>query len=262
MQNPMIVYFSFDDGLTKTYYQLYEKIFIDRKRTNPNLSPYRMTMFVSHENTDYQLVSQLYNLGFELASHTANHRDLRQLKNGKVRKEIVEQVMNLNQLGGVPVEDVVGFRAPYLSFHKDVLYPILKSEGFLYDASSTKLKPKRPTFDNGIWHVPMNVYYGNSKGNKYKCAMLDGCRPKNEKDTYKLIKQNFEKHYKKRVPFGINMHASLFSGWNYTLNAMHSFLDYLDDKDDVWVVPIHTMLKWFADSPPASKLHSYSQFVK
>ena len=256
----MIVYFSFDDAVHLQYYKIYESLFIDRRRTNPNLSPYRMTMFVSHEYTDYHLLSLLHNLGHEAACHTVNHINLPELKRKrKMKKEVGDQVKNINKLAGVPSGEIRGFRAPFLSFTTS-LYPILKRYGLHYDSSQTALKPTKPVYNDyyGMWKVPMCVYYLNG----IPCAMLDGCRPENEEVAFKFIWTSFQRHYVKKIPFGINMHAALFLGWDFTLTAMHTFLDRLDEMDDVWVVPMYKMIQWMETPTTLSGIHTFPPFVR
>ena len=256
----MIVYFSFDDDVSFQYYKMYESLFIDRRRTNPNLSPYRMTMFVSHEYTDYHLLSLLHNLGHEAACHTVNHIDLRQATTEQIAVEIGDQVKNINELVGVPSGEVRGFRAPFLSFTGRV-YPILKEFGLLYDSSVTTKTPQNPTYNiygYGIWNVPMSVFYINGR----YCAMFDGCRPKNEKVAFRSLWRNFKRHRSQKIPFGINMHAALFLGWDFTLTAMHKFLDRLDEMDDVWVVPMYKMIQWMENPTPLGQIHTFPPFVR
>jgi len=71
---PQIVLLSFDDAVLPEFEQLYEKLFDDGRRKNPNGCPITTTFYVTHEGTDYGLVNRLYAVGHEMASHSVTHR--------------------------------------------------------------------------------------------------------------------------------------------------------------------------------------------
>lgn len=67
---PQIVLLTFDDAVNTLNFALYEQIFGNNTRKNPNGCPIRSTFYVSHEWTDYAMVQNLYADGHEMASHT------------------------------------------------------------------------------------------------------------------------------------------------------------------------------------------------
>ena len=72
---PQIVMISFDDGVRVIDYEsYYSPVFSGRK--NPNGCPIVLTLFASHNYTDYALVEELYYThGYEMADHSVTHRE-------------------------------------------------------------------------------------------------------------------------------------------------------------------------------------------
>ena len=278
----MLVYFSFDDGVTITYYQLYKTLFTNDTRRNPNGCNIRATFYNSHDNTDYNLLSKLYLDGHEFASHTVNHNSLGGKSIQHIKEEIAGQKANQANLGGVPSKEIRGFRAPYLALGGDNMFTVLDNEGFMYDASVTyqhsppswpyTMKKPQALCNKGsqtcpskgfpnIWEVPMNTYYMDSDLTP-ACSMVDGCRPQTEQEAYEFLKKNFNRHYDApaRPPFGINMHAAWFVGRPHNLRAMERFIDYLSMRDDVWVVPVYKVLQWIQNPTSKWQLNNFAPF--
>lgn len=61
---------TFDDAVSTLNINLYEELFNNDTRKNPNGCPIRATFYVSHEWTNYGMIQDLYADGHELASHT------------------------------------------------------------------------------------------------------------------------------------------------------------------------------------------------
>lgn len=60
---------SFDDSITRLVYsEFWKPVLFDRK--NPDGCHIGGTFFVQHEYTDYEIVNELYNKGFEIGSHS------------------------------------------------------------------------------------------------------------------------------------------------------------------------------------------------
>ena len=277
----MLVFLSYDDGITAEYFHQYRQIFFNltNQRTNPNGCPYTATHFLSHKWTHYDYVQQLYDAGHEIASHSINHLKLSGTSKEFQRAEMAGQRDKTVQLTTVPREEIRGARMPYLELGGDRLYDMLEQEGFLYDSSIPYLNihplwphtmhsklgycdrasqdcPRNP---HNLWQVPINAFLSPAE----TCALLDGCRPATESDAYDLIWSNFLRHYNAddKPPFGINMHAALFIGWPYTMDAMKRFLDTLQTLDDVWVVPIYDVIQWIKDPTPISDLDNFAPFM-
>jgi len=69
---PQIVLMTFDDAINTINIDLYNEIFNNKSRKNPNGCPWRGTFYLSHEWTDYGMVQDMYSDGHEMASHTVS----------------------------------------------------------------------------------------------------------------------------------------------------------------------------------------------
>lgn len=277
---PQMVYFGFDDAVNVIMASLYSRIFT-KKRKNPNGCTMKMTLFVSHEYTDYKRVKKFYQYGHEIAVHSVTHTAID--NDDILRKEAKLQKQNLVRLAGVREEDIVGWRSPFLKTAGDNQPSILKELGYEYDISLTFSrnsmdlpKPWPFTMDNGwqyrcgikpcpsgrkarvsnFWAVPV-VSLMDYK-NQYPCSFVDGCaiRASTEKEAFNFLWNNFMSYYNTtRTPFGLNMHAAWFYT-RYNLKAMMRFLDELQKMDDVYVVTVKQMLEWMKTPTPVSNIHT------
>jgi len=63
---------TFDDGVTGQNYPVYERLLFNRK--NPNGASVGATFFITHENTNYTLIHDLWSRGHEIALHSITHQ--------------------------------------------------------------------------------------------------------------------------------------------------------------------------------------------
>lgn len=72
---PQIVLLAFDDAVNWDNWGYYSKLFpADGSRKNPNGCPIAMTLFVSHNYTDYCMIRKLHRRGIEIADHSLTHQ--------------------------------------------------------------------------------------------------------------------------------------------------------------------------------------------
>lgn len=238
----------------------------------------KFTLFISHEYTDYRRVKQFYDRGNEIAVHSVTHSAI---DNDKIlRKEAKQQRENLINKAGVPSEEILGWRSPFLKTAGNNQPKILHELGYQYDISLTYVKSslsaQKPwpfTIENGwpyscgvrpcphrarekgFWEVPVVSMMDHKK--KYPCSFVDGCavRANNEHEAFKYLYDNFMSYYNTtRTPFGLNMHAA----WFYTphnLKGMMRFLDELQKFDDVYVITVKQVLDWMKQPTPLSEIH-------
>ena len=274
---PQIVFFTFDDALTDSAAKFYHQLF-NESRKNPNGCPISMTLFVSHHDTVYSNVNYMYRKGMEIAAHSVSHSHM---SNENFMKEAQDQKRNIAKFGGVPENEVVGWRSPFLEPVGDMQPHTLKKLGYTYDATLTfskrSLKDKAPTpftldfgwpYDCkvkpcpkhrhfGFWEVPVVSLLDYL--HQYDCVYVDGCNnpPPDETSAYNFLMDNFNSYYSKyRVPFGINMHPS----WFYIperLNAMDRFIRKLANMDDVFIVSVKKMIDWLKNPTGLSQIHSF-----
>ena len=275
---PQIVFFTFDDALTERAAEFYYQLFNVTDRKNPNGCPVSMTMFISHHDTKYDKVNEFYRKGMEIAAHSVTHKHM---TTQNFLEEAKSQKNNLAKLGGVPENEIVGWRSPFLEPVGDMQPDKLKELGYVYDATLTfskrnlhdkpptpftldfgwpydcKVKPCPRRRHFGFWEVPV-VSLLDYK-HKYDCVYVDGCNspPPDESSAYKFLMDNFNSYYSRsRVPFGINMHPS----WFYTphrLKAMDRFIQSLLRMNDVYIVSVDKMIKWLKNPTPLSRLHDF-----
>ena len=281
-QTPMLVYLSFDDGVTGPYFQQYKHLFLNplHKRRNPNGCTFRATFFVSDAYTNYTSVQALYSAGHEIASHSINHISLKKVSKDVQRREIAGQRQIISSKTGIPTSDIRGARMPFLYTGGDRLYDMMEEEAFLYDSSipytfepplwphtmhtspeyCDKASQDCPSLGHGVWQVPINGYL-STIGDPL-CTFLDGCRPSSAGEAFDLIWNNFQRHYNApdKPPFGINMHAAWFIGWPHTRIAMDRFLDKLQTMKDVYVVSIKDVIQWIKTPVELSNLKNFTPF--
>lgn len=263
---PQMVYFGFDDGVTEMLGQYYNRLFPEN-RTNPNGCPISMTLYVSGDNTDYHVLIDYFNRGFEMAVHSTSHAVIDTAE--KVQREAAGERDNLVTLANISEKAIVGWRSPYLHTAGDAQVDVLQKLGFTYDISLTYTRAKMAdpnpwpfTLDYG-WTLPCEIYpclLKNHPGfweipvnsmRDYRdwaaCSFLDACRnkPQNENQTYKYIMDNFYSHYNgNRAPFGIHLHAAWFENNPHHVNAMdRAILDMLK-KYDVYIVNVQQVIEW------------------
>ena len=276
-QVPQIVFFTFDDAVTNQVAGFYKQLF-GSSRKNPNGCPISMTLFVSHDNTKYDLVREFYEMGIEIASHSVTHSAM---NSSNFYKEAKQQKENIAKLAKIPIEDIKGWRSPYLKPAGDLQPDTLHKLGYVYDATLTfskrsyHQKPPGPfTLDYGwpyecqvrpcprnrhpgFWEVPV-VSLMDYK-NEYDCVYVDGClnAPPDEDAAYKFLWDNFYSyHSSSKMPFGINMHPSWFY-YPERLKAMDRFIRELVKMEDVYIVSAGKMIEWLKEPTPLSELSHF-----
>lgn len=276
-ETPQIVMISFDDAVRVIDYKsYYSKVFNERK--NPNGCPIGLTLFVSHNYTDYALVEDLYySSAYEIADHSVTHREPVEWWNDanydEWTHEIMDQKTILNKWGNVPLDSIQGFRGPFLVTSETEL-KVLHDNKFSYDASMGSPTPYWPfTLDYkspmcispatcptesypGLWIVP-NLVYRQKSG--FPCAMLDACTdPKTEQDWINFFMDNFNAHYNgNRSPFNIYSHSAWFFLGPERASAYNAFLDKIASMKDVYVVTHSQMLDWVRSPTPLSKIADF-----
>lgn len=274
---PQIVMLTFDDAVNEQNMPYYEQLLPYAK--NPNGCPMSATFFNSHEWTNYYQVQLLRSQRHEIADHTITHRLpiswWATATKDEWSKEVNGQRTIQGRFGGV--EDVRGFRAPFLQPGGNNQFDVLHEGGFLYDSTMSTLQFTDPplwpyTLDYptiqecnippcpnksypGLWEVPL-IDLVDKNGRYY--AMIDDFHPGSEEEAYEFLELNFNRHYEKnRAPFGVFMHATWFSNYPYTVAAMRRFLAKLTDMSDVWLVSVSQAIDWISKPTPLSEVSTF-----
>jgi len=91
---------------------MYEELFFDR--VNPNGHPVTISLYVTHEYTDYSGVHELWRRGHDIALHSITHQTNTQywkdLDAAGWKAEVVDQKKQLAHLANIPEDDVRGFK--------------------------------------------------------------------------------------------------------------------------------------------------------
>lgn len=280
-QIPQMVFFTFDDAVTGQAAGFYKQLFAP-SRKNPNGCPITMTLFISHDNTEYRLVSEFHNLGMEIASHSVTHSTM----NGtNFFEEAKAQKENLAKLAGIPIGEISGWRSPFLKPTGDLQPDALKKLGYTYDATLTfskrsfrekppgpftldfgypyecQVKPCPKSRHPGFWEIPVVSLMDYKQA--YDCVYVDGCMnaPPDEETAYKFLWDNFHNYYTTtKMPFGINMHPSWFY-YPDRLKAMDRFIQKLVSLNDVYIVSANKVLEWLKRPTPLQDLHSFAPWA-
>lgn len=136
-QIPQIVMVTFDDAVNEGNMDYYEQLFPGQ--VNPNGCNISATFFLSHEWTNYVMVNLLYHQRHSIADHTITHRSpvswWKEANYSQWQSEIVGQREIINKLGFVALEDVKGFRAPFLQIGGENEFKALHDAKFLFESS-------------------------------------------------------------------------------------------------------------------------------
>ncbi|XP_055340723.1 chitin deacetylase 7-like [Paramacrobiotus metropolitanus] len=265
---PQMILLTFEGAVTDAAMNIYENTFKDTRK-NPNNCPIRATYFVSHEWTDYSHVQNLANQGHEIAVSGISLQFNRNRSINSWEDEVLSQRKVLNEFAKIPVTEIVGMRAPYLSIGGDNQFQMLSNNGFLYDSSMPVSENEPPFFSftldyrinndcmidtcpngsfPGIWEMPL-VMWNDRSGDR--CNMVDQCTdPENQQEVYELLISNFERHYTtNRAPFNIFTSAAWFAK-EMNQRAFYDFLDTVLDKTDqakyrnVYFVTMSQAIQW------------------
>jgi len=285
-ERPQIIYLTFDDGMTKEFDDnFYTELFMpdelgNYKYNNPNGCPIKATFFVTHKSNDYRVTHKYWRYHHEIAAHSITHRTNTTYWSTMSEQEWEDEMygvrQQLNKFANVPMDEVVGVRAPFLQGGGDAMYQMMQQKGFLYDCSATsrlfgytdlqygrwpytldyyndmdcQIDPCPHCAFPGIWSQPILDFEDGrisaaDPEHGYPCGMTDTCLfdgpdPQAE-DVYKMLMKNFERSYNgtSRAPIGVYIHSAWFvrqNAWHYEGYKM--FLEKVLTYPEVWIVPI------------------------
>ncbi|KAJ3041107.1 hypothetical protein HK097_002377, partial [Rhizophlyctis rosea] len=285
-KTPMFVTLTYDDSVQV---ELFETIMAVHNRTqNSNGCDLPGTFFVSTQYTDFWLVQRTYGLGSEVACHTINHFDLRNMSAAAVTAEIDGCRKAINAFSGVPASKLTGFRHPFLSFSPTSMEAVQKA-GFEYD-SSIVLDPNTQAFwphtldygmpynpqpcTNcppgpqwklpGLWEIPM--YALLDKDGKVWASMDPIINPQlNDYDkALDNLKKTFDVHYEKKLPMGLYQHISQLVAWvafgddkRKKQDLLTAFFAYTQQKSDVYFVTNQQLLAWIKKPVPTDQMSTF-----
>lgn len=138
----------------------------DRKPRDQGEVPYdtfdphkqHLLKYAPHFRIPLEEVKEVYE-GFEIASHTLNHKNLKKCSEEELMHQILEDVKNLEQTFG---QQITGFAYPY-GMSNDACIPVLKEAGIRYSrtvGSNHDFRfPEEPYYlPMTCWHISRKVF--------------------------------------------------------------------------------------------------------
>jgi peptidoglycan/xylan/chitin deacetylase (PgdA/CDA1 family) len=273
---PQIILLTFDDSVTSNSFRLAQGILTNH--VNPNGDQVKATFFVSLDAAiDYGCVNKLYAAGHEIAIHTMTHSTSTNTGLATWRQEIVGCRKALSQYAAIPLDDIVGFRAPYLGFN-NAMFQLLKERAFGYDSSLLEWPGSASTnAANYLWPYTLDdgVKQTNSTGafpiqsvpglfeiplwnqvtSGVSAVSMDPPDSWTSNDLSALWKTNFLLHYQgNRAPYGIYLHATTTNQWLSNTNypwrneALNGFMEWARAYSNVWFLSVHDLAD-FMENP-------------
>ncbi|XP_050683980.1 chitin deacetylase 8-like [Leptidea sinapis] len=275
---PQFVLLTFNGAVTSTNTLTYRRLLSGRR--NSNQCPIGTTFFVSHEYTDYQLLNELYNNGFEIALHSITNTNQSYFANADYETLMLEfddQKKLISHFASIPVDQLKGIRMPFLQLAGNTSFEMMKDASILYDNSWPTINFKSPplwpyTLDfasiqdcvtppcptaslPGSWVVPM-VAWTDLQGNP--CAMADSCfyppDSYDENGWFRFLVKNFENHYlSNRAPFPIHLQEGYFRERPGFEAAFIRFLNMINSMSDVFMVNTLEAIEWIQNPVSAGE---------
>ncbi|OWR47572.1 chitin deacetylase 8 [Danaus plexippus] len=276
---PQFVILTFDDAVTTVNIETYRSILYNR--ANSNRCPIGVTFFINHEYTDYSIVNELYNRGFEIALHSITHKTNQTYwKEATVEestREFVDQRILVSHFANIPQRSIQGIRSPFLQLSGNSTYQMIKENGLTYDLSWPTVRFTDPglwpyTLDYasiqdcviapcptasvpGVWVIPM-ISWTDLEG--FPCSFVDACfsnpNLSDEDAWFQYIVKAFEKHYLgNRSPFGFYVHE-----WFVRINpgvkgALVRFMNMVQNMNDAFLVNANEVVNWVKNPVPLNE---------
>jgi len=251
--------------------------------TNPNGCNVPATWYTLQQGSDCATVKKLYDENSEIALHTVNHNRLLPNYAGG-EKALLQEMFGvrtwLNEECGIPLEDLVGYRTPYLVNNPQTRKALFE-EKLLYDSSMIQAfsqggpmsnQPGQRVFpfsmDRGIpidcnWNYPDGQCNGTTESypGLWEAPLWELQNAAGEHlfsmdpegDVFNIYKENFDMNYNNnRAPFGVFLHAPWFTDKN--TRALNQFMDYAMSLPDVWAITTRQLIEWMKDPVPASQM--------
>lgn len=278
-RTPQFVLLSHDDSInTKTW-----NAFQSTKRCGV-----KTTFFVTWEKTNCDYIKAFYNSGNEIALHTMSHAHLTGVPLEDLKTEMLGVRDMLYENCGVPYEDMIGFRPPYLEINENVRNVLANDPNIQWSSdfnhqyevetlNNTQMWPF--TMDSGVvknssleyeshpgfWEIPLNPIMSETFDPIYSMdpgRITSGAEvpephdgdfiPAN--DLMDLLVENFNGVYtSNRSPFAINFHTPWLLADGYA-EVLTEFLEYTKSFDDVYFVTFSELIEWMKNPVPLEKM--------
>ncbi|XP_077546077.1 chitin deacetylase 7-like [Haemaphysalis longicornis] len=278
---PQFVTLTFDGAVNVNNMPFYRELLKDSGRKNKqNQCAIKATFFLTGEYLDYEAVNELHRWDNEIAVKSISQRTdpnyWLSINSTQWAQEVVGQRTMLKAFANVPTSDVNGFRGPFLRtggdegfkmLHKNSLYdstlvhPRVRGEPPVYPYTMDygfrrpcNVSPCPVRSYPGLWVLPLNVFFQKAAGKDLPCAVADACLPQPEtaNDTFNYLKSNFDEFYTtNRAPFPLFLHQGYLKHPERKAGYLQ-FLDWLLQKDDVYLVTASEVLRFMKNPEPLS----------
>ena len=288
---PQIVLLTFDDEISTATYAVCQQVLTNH--FNPNGTPIQATFYVLSNWNDYRLAQQMYAQGHELGIHTMSHTTTTNTDIATWRREIYGCRKALSELSQIPLDEIVGFRAPGLDYNH-ASFQALYEAGMKYDASvgeglgglsssgSTEIWPY--TLDNGLGQIaykppPTNAFPGLFEVPVWKMLDQYGAEASamdfptgTANQVLDIFKLNLEnRYYGNRAPMGLFMHATHYAGslgepgQEWRISLLNKFISWAltnaDFGSNVWFVSTRAAVEYTKNPVPLTSITSFPYFV-
>lgn len=196
--------------------------------------------------------------------------------------EILTQRNNLAKLAEIPLDEIRGWRSPFLQPTGDTMFEILWENNFTYDATLTHPFPRNVyspvlwpfTLDYplsvgcniqpcpkgsypGLWEIPVVTLMDYRE--HLPCAYVDFCqnKPRTKEEAFQILWKNFLRNYRtNRAPYYLNLHSPWLDQPK-SLAAMDEFLLHLVAMDDVYIITVHQAIEWLRSPTSIQHIKSF-----
>ncbi|KAI3433743.1 hypothetical protein D9Q98_003550 [Chlorella vulgaris] len=277
---PQFILWSHDDEVSSESAK--QVLNIADKRSNPNGCKLPVTWFACTSdacNFSCKEAKELHKRGHEIATHTVSHAQLRWLDRQRIEEEIGGAKDDIVACG-IPSDNVVGFRTPYLSDNPDVRQ-VLFELGFRFDStigvSGGPDKQWPATMEKGVpesyacgrsgnecdpsesypgmWEVPL--YVARTGQLMDFCTSPSDGSPLSGCNAFKGLMQTFDDAYNgNRAPVTLGVHKPYLAQKAYSKD-LGKFLDYALEHPNTWVVTISQFLDWMEAPVPAGEMPAF-----
>uniref|UniRef100_A0A0M3K0P0 EB domain-containing protein n=1 Tax=Anisakis simplex TaxID=6269 RepID=A0A0M3K0P0_ANISI len=243
---PQMVVLTFEGAVTDRIIQMYKSLFTGRFR-NPNGCPIQATFFITHEWNNYDQSQWLMSTGHEIGVSSMTGDVLNQTSKQRWHAEMNGMREALGLFSYVPVNEIIGLRAPRHQLGGDNQFSTMLSSDFKYDSTTSfsggpywpqtldyKLAwecsengcPQKPY--PGLWELPISPLKrldSRDESTTVKDMVKSGDSPN---DIATMLEKNFRRHYyNNRAPFVIAIDSDYLTSLqdNGALKALEIFIE-------------------------------------
>ncbi|AGE56244.1 polysaccharide deacetylase [Paramecium bursaria Chlorella virus NE-JV-1] len=272
---PQFVLLSHDDEINVNTFDAFQKV---------GICDSKITFFLMWSKIDCRYVRAFYDAGHEIALHTVNHLHLTGVPLDDLAYEMLGVRELVHEKCGIPMEAMIGFRAPFLEVNEHTRKVLYDDKNILYESSYNTDAPMVPfTLDSGLvknssvasesypglWQIPLNSISNAMHKATYSMdpgrisqdqteSPATGSKFIPANDMRDLLIQNFNEHRENRLPFSVNFHTPWMNADGYAA-ALGKFLDYTRRFDDVYFITYTELIEWMKNPVPVSKMPKQSR---